>query len=75
MKLIAAIACGTVAATVRVSAQDTFEAPDFNVTEALIQNGVNVSAMPELAQLATRSSLSGCSVAVSFGAVPHCSMS
>ncbi|KAI4620329.1 hypothetical protein J4E80_004855 [Alternaria sp. BMP 0032] len=63
MKLIAAIACGTVAATVRVSAQDTFEAPDFNVTEALIQNGVNVSAMPEMARLATRSSLSGCSVA------------
>ena len=75
MRLIAAIACGTLAATARVSAQDTFEAPDFNVTEALIQNGVNVSAMPELAQLATRSSLSGCSVAVSFGAVLLRSMS
>jgi len=75
MKLIAAIACGTVAATGRVSAQDTFEAPDFNVTEALIQNGVNVSAMPELAQVATRSSSSGCSIAVSFDTVPHCSMS
>lgn len=75
MKLIVAITYGTVAATATVSAQDIFEAPDFNVTEALIKNGVNVSAIPELAGLAIRSSLSGCSIAVSFGTVPHCSMS
>jgi len=48
-----------------VSSQDTFEPPDFNVTEALIQNGVNVTAIPELAGLVVRSSLKGCSIAVS----------
>jgi hypothetical protein len=42
-----------------------FEAPDFNVTEALIANGINVTALPELAPLVERSSLSGCSIAVS----------
>lgn len=29
-------------------AQDVFETPDFNVTEALIANGVNVSALAGL---------------------------
>ncbi|KAI4954620.1 hypothetical protein J4E86_005930 [Alternaria arbusti] len=63
MKFVEKVMCGTLAVMVGASAQDTFEAPDFNVTEALIQNGVNVSAMPELAGLAIRSSLSGCSIA------------
>jgi len=75
MKFVEKVMCGTLAVMVGASAQDTFEAPDFNVTEALIQNGVNVSAMPELAGLAIRSSLSGCSIAVSFGAVLLCSIS
>ncbi|KAL7775952.1 hypothetical protein CFE70_006364 [Pyrenophora teres f. teres 0-1] len=49
-----------------VSAQiDTFEPADFNVTKALILNGVNVSAIPELAGLAKQSALSGCSIAAS----------
>jgi hypothetical protein len=42
-----------------------FEAPDFNITEALATNGINVSALPQLAPLAERSPLSGCSIAVS----------
>jgi hypothetical protein len=42
-----------------------FEAPDFNITEALATNGINVSALPQLASLVERSPLSGCSVAVS----------
>jgi len=75
MKFVEKVMCGTLAVMVGASAQDTFEAPDFNVTEALIQNGVNVTAMPELAGLAIRSSSSGCSIAVSFGTVPHCSTS
>ena len=50
-------------------AQDVIEASDFNVTEALIANGVDVSALssavPELANLTTKRSLfSPCSVAV-----------
>lgn len=53
---------------VGVSAQtgDVFEAPDFNITEALLDNGVNVSAIPELAGLVERTLLSGCSIAVSY---------
>lgn len=47
-------------------AQDVFEPVDFNVTQALLDNGVNVSAIPDLAGLAERSLSSGCSVAVSY---------
>jgi hypothetical protein len=43
-----------------------FEPADFNITEALLDNGVNVSAIPELAPLAAKSLLYGCSVAVSY---------
>lgn len=46
-------------------AQDSFESADFNVTEALLEHGVNVSALPELANLVERSSDSACSIAVS----------
>ncbi|KAI4951899.1 hypothetical protein J4E91_003360 [Alternaria rosae] len=42
-----------------------FEPADFNVTEALIANGVNVSAIPQLSGLVERTALSGCSVACS----------
>lgn len=52
-----------------VLAQDIFEPTDFNVTEALLDNGVNVSAIPELAELAERSLRGGCSTAV--GAWPR----
>ncbi|KAI4672235.1 hypothetical protein J4E85_009603 [Alternaria conjuncta] len=49
-----------------VSAQTgAFEPADFNVTEALIANGVNVSAIPQLSGLVERSALSGCSIACS----------
>jgi hypothetical protein len=45
--------------------QDGFEPSDFNVTEALITNGVNVSALPELAALNEKRSLSSpCTAAV-----------
>ena len=40
----------TLAATAgNALAQEAFEPSDFNVTEALIANGVDVSALPELA--------------------------
>jgi hypothetical protein len=48
-----------------IIAQDVFEPADFNVTEALLANGVDVSALPELSELGARSLLSGCSTAVS----------
>lgn len=49
-----------------ILAQDVFEPADFNVTEALLDNGVNVSAIPELSGLGARSLLNGCSVTVSY---------
>lgn len=50
------------AATGSVHAQ-SFEEPDFNITEALADKGVNVSALPELAALEERSSNGACSIA------------
>jgi hypothetical protein len=49
-----------------VLSQTTFEPSDFNITEALLDNGVNISAIPQLAPFVERSLLSGCSVAVSY---------
>jgi hypothetical protein len=46
-------------------ASQTFEAPDFNVTEALLDQGVNISRLPELAGLVERSSDLACNIAVS----------
>ncbi|KAJ8113339.1 hypothetical protein OPT61_g4507 [Boeremia exigua] len=46
-----------------VASQGTFEPADFNIAEALLQNGVNVSALPDLASLVDRASTSGCSAA------------
>ena len=53
-----------VASAATVLAQ-TFEPVDFNVTEALLEQGINVSAIPKLSELAERSSTAGCSIAVS----------
>lgn len=58
-----ALALGLVAL---VSAQDTFFEPtEFNATAALIDLGVDVTALPGLDALSTRSSTSSCSIAVS----------
>ncbi|KAH6639597.1 hypothetical protein C7974DRAFT_134998 [Boeremia exigua] len=56
---ISLLACAT-----STLAQDFLEASDFNVTEALIANGVDVEALPELANLTEKRSLfSPCAVA------------
>jgi hypothetical protein len=69
MKLLSLAAIA--ALTASCVAQDSFEAPDFNVTEALLEQGVNVSALPGLAGLVERSSNLACSVAVSpFSRIP-----
>lgn len=47
------------------AAQDSFETPNFDVPKALLERGVNVSALPELAGLVERSSDLACSIAVS----------
>ncbi|KAF1828205.1 FAD-binding domain-containing protein [Decorospora gaudefroyi] len=63
MRSLLKVSLGALAVAVRVSAQEIFEPVDFNVTEALIDNGVNITAIPELAGLVARSSLKGCSIA------------
>jgi len=47
-------------------AQQTFESSDFDVTAALLGNGVDVSDIPGLADLSKRTSSGSCSVAVSL---------
>lgn len=67
MKAASIISLGAFAAGVLGQTGDAvFEDPDFNVTEALIDIGFNVSAIPELADLVERSSLAACSIAVSL---------
>ncbi|KAK7979667.1 hypothetical protein PG989_012124 [Apiospora arundinis] len=49
--------------TVIGAESQAFEPADFNVTQALVERGVNFSALPELASLADRSSTHACQVA------------
>ncbi|KAH5432499.1 hypothetical protein HBI47_097900 [Parastagonospora nodorum] len=60
MKLSGGILLG---ASIAVASADPFEPPDFNVTDALIKNGIDISSVPGLAGLVGRSSNNGCSVA------------
>jgi FAD/FMN-containing dehydrogenase len=55
----------------RIIAQGVFESAEFNVTEALLNNGVNVSTLPGLSGLGARSIVNGCSVIVSES-LEHC---
>ncbi|KAF2031606.1 FAD-binding domain-containing protein [Setomelanomma holmii] len=64
MRSFLLVSLGALAAS--VVAQDVFEPVDFNITEALLGNGVNVSALPELDGLTEKRSLiSLCSAACS----------
>ncbi|KAH7071384.1 hypothetical protein BKA63DRAFT_578589 [Paraphoma chrysanthemicola] len=50
--------------TIAVSSKASdFEAPTFNVTKALLANGINVTSIPELAPFVERSLFDGCSTA------------
>ncbi|PSN64885.1 FAD-binding domain-containing protein [Corynespora cassiicola Philippines] len=48
---------------VGASVQSEFEPKDFNVTNALIENGIDVAAIPDLAGLLERSAANACSIA------------
>jgi hypothetical protein len=67
MRVTPALSIGALTAgALAQSNADTFEKADFNITEALIGNGVNVSAIPELSGLVHRTlDLSPCAIAVS----------
>lgn len=47
-----------------VASQVAFEPTEFNVTAALLNNGVAVSALPDLTSTVGRTSVNGCSAAV-----------
>jgi hypothetical protein len=66
MRLFQKLFLGAVAVAAGASPQHVFEPADFNVTDALIGNGVNMSAIPELTGLAVETSLKGCAIAVSL---------
>ncbi|OSS47427.1 hypothetical protein B5807_07492 [Epicoccum nigrum] len=65
MRVTPALSIGALTAgALAQSNADTFEKADFNITEALIGNGVNVSAIPELSGLVHRTlDLSPCAIA------------
>ena len=51
MKFTKGIVYATLATAVGVSAHEPFEAPNFNLTQALIKNDINISAIPELSAM------------------------
>lgn len=62
--------------SVSATAQDVFEEPDFDATEALIDLGVDVSILPpeltDEASGATRRAFDGCKIAVSLDLLATC---
>jgi hypothetical protein len=67
MKVIPVSIGALTAGALAQSNASTFENADFNITEALIANGVDVSAIPELSGLVERTlDLSPCAIAVSY---------
>lgn len=60
---ISAGVLGLAASGVGSAQGEVFEPSDFNIIEALADQGVNVSALPELAGLEQQSSTAGCSIA------------
>jgi hypothetical protein len=53
-------------------ARDAFKPADFNVTEALLNNGVNMSTIAELANFHNRDITGSCSIAVSWEPILYC---
>lgn len=63
------LSLGAVTATA-LAADGVFEPVDFNVTDALIANGVDVASIPDLLPLVEkRSILDPCAIAVSPGVI------
>lgn len=53
-----------VASSVQLSLAMGVESPDFNATQAVIDQGFNISAVPALATLTDQSSVFACGIAV-----------
>ncbi|KAF2001647.1 Glucooligosaccharide oxidase [Amniculicola lignicola CBS 123094] len=65
MRVASFVLLGALGALGGVEAQSTFEPTDFNITEALVDLGVNITALPQLEGLVERSSSGACSIACS----------
>lgn len=67
MKTVSAVSFGAlVASTFAQTNTGVFEPTDFNISEALIDNGIDVLAIPELSVLVGRApNPNSCSIAVS----------
>jgi hypothetical protein len=64
MRFSASIAFLFLAARTMSANADDFEPSDLNITNALIENGVDVSSIPALADLVARSPVKRCALAV-----------
>jgi hypothetical protein len=51
----------------------TFESPDFNVTEGLLDLGIDITELPELTEFVERSAISSCAPVVSSLIQTSCS--
>lgn len=48
------------------AASQIFESENFNITDALVSQGVDISALPQLNAISERSPHAACSIAVSL---------
>lgn len=58
--------CALTSGAFALTTDSSFEPPNFNVTAALVANGVNPEFIPDSTALTERSSLGACNVAVCF---------
>jgi hypothetical protein len=64
MRLFASIAFLGFTANTIAANSEAFEPLELNITNALIENGVDVSTMPTLADVVTRSPVRSCALVV-----------
>lgn len=66
MKLLNKVSLGILTVVDAAIDSELSHPPDFNITKALLNNGVNIYEIPGLVDLAGQSSLEACSIAVSL---------
>lgn len=62
------------ASSVKLSLALVLESADFNVMQALCEQGINVSAVPALSALTEESSVFACSIAVGHAPYYYCTI-
>ena len=69
--MITPVLLSVLGSVVGTAVAQTFEPVDFNVTEGLLDLGVDVTQLPELSDLVERSANSHCAAAVSLSTTFH----